>query len=286
MNDSLAGLRLAQQFQGDPTLMSNLLAQAMSGIAMQPVWEGLSAHAWTEPQIAQLQDELGRFDLVASFRRAIESERVFMALGGEDEARKSAWQETRDSAWSLDGSGELRIDRLKAIRLWLLIPSGWQYQSMKQVDRFYAEGYLPALDPETHAIHLAALLRSVSRNDDAFFNRTNGAASGMLASQAVRVAFHQNALDEARIVCALERHRLAHGAYPANLDALVPAYLDRIPVDVLEGGALRYRRESPTAFRLYSLGPDGQDGGGEAAIGKEGGMDIEHGDWAWPQPAR
>lgn len=286
LDDTLAGLRLARQFQGDPALMSNLLTQAMSGIAMQPVWEGLSTHAWTEPQIAQLQDELSRVDLAASFRRAIQSERVFEALGGEDEARKSAWQESKDSAWSIDGSGELRTDGLKAIRLWLLIPKGWRYQSMRQVDGFYAEGFLPALDPKAHAIHLGALWRAASKNENAFFNRVNGVNSGAFVYQAVRVAFHQNAIDEARIACALERYRLAHASYPATLDALVPAYLDQVPADVLEGGSLHYRLESPTVFRLYSVGPDAQDNGGQVATGKEGGLDIEHGDWAWPQPAK
>lgn len=287
--DALAGLRLARQFQNDPVLMSNLLEQAMSGIAMQPVWDGLATHAWTEPQLAELQAELGRIDLILSFRRAIQSERVFSAQAEEAEARRSSWQQSKAAGWSMDSfdaPGEVRTDWLKAIRVWLLIPNGWTYQSLRQVDRYYAEGFLPGLDPGAHVIHLGAIRRADALNEGSFFNRMRGVASGMLASQSVRAALHQNALDEARIVCALERYRLAHGAYPATLDELVPAYLDRVPVDVLEGGALRYRLESPTVFHLYSVGPDGQDNGGQVATGKEGSLDIENGDWTWPQPAK
>src|SRR5271155_1062599 len=40
-------------------------------------------------------------------------------------------------------------------------------------------------------------------------------------------------LDEDRIVCGLERYRLAHGTYPPNLDALVPACLDELPHDIM-----------------------------------------------------
>jgi len=289
LEDTLGGLRLARQFQREPDLMSALLSLSLTSMAMQPVWEGLSAHAWTEPQLAELQAELGRLDLIASYRRAMESDRVFLVQAGEAEARKSAWQKAKDRAWdisSLDGSGEVRTDRLKAVRLWLLVPDGWNFQSMKMGDRFHADVLLPSLDAPAHAIHLAALRREVSRDEASFLNRRLGSvASGALASQVIRVALHQNGLDEARIACALERHRLAHGTYPDALDELVPACLDRIPVDVLEGAALHYRRESATAFQLYSVGSDGKDDGARVATTKEGGMDIEQGDWVWPQPS-
>ncbi len=282
--DAMAGLRLARQFQRDPALMSSLLAQAMSSIAMQSVWEGLSAHAWTDPQLAELQAALGRLDLIASFRRASESERIFMVQADEAEARKSAWQRAKDGAWDLDsfdGSGEVKTNWLKAIRLWLLVPNGWHYQGMVRRDKFLAEAYLPAVDPGAHTIHLARLRADESDREQSLFDRSVVVASGLLVSQVVRVAYHQNALDEARIACALERYRLAHGTYPASLDELVPAYLDQIPVDVLEGGALRYRLNADGTFLLYSMGPDGKDEDGKVALGKQGGIEIEQGDWAW-----
>ncbi len=282
LEDTLGGLRLARQFQREPDLLSSLLASAVSTFAMQPVWEGVSSHAWSEPQLAELQAELGRLDLIASFRRAVQSERVFMAQAVEAEARESAWKRAKDQAFIPDDSGAIQVDRLTAIRLWLFIPEGWSYQSLRQADGFYAEGFLPALDEKAHAIHLRALQSAETRNPS-FYNRLRGVKAALFASQAIRVASHQNALDEARIACALERHRLAQGDYPTALHDLVPAYLEQVPVDVVEGGTLRYSLPSPTRFLLYSIGSDGKDDGGKAATTPEGRYDLERGDWAWPQ---
>ncbi|HEU4952209.1 MAG TPA: hypothetical protein VFT46_09645 [Holophagaceae bacterium] len=283
LEDCLAGLRLVRQFQAEPSMLSSLLAQALSGIAMQGVWEGLSTHAWSEPQLARLQAELGKLDLLAAYRRALESERVFAAQAGEAELRASGWQQAKDRSLTPDAAGDLDLDRFRALGTWLLVPSGWHGLTLREMDRHYVEGYLPAVDPGAHRIHLDLLRRTAAQDTPSLVNPYGGIAARMLVPQGLRTALHQNALDEARTVCALERHRLAHGAYPATLEALVPAFLDRVPTDVVDGTALRYRLEGPGTFRLYALGPDGQDGGGQPAKAPDGRLDPERGDWAWPE---
>jgi hypothetical protein len=54
--------------------------------------------------------------------------------------------------------------------------------------------------------------------------------------------FAQTAVNQATVACALERHRLAHGQFPDTIDALVPAFLPRLPNDVLRGRPLNYDR--------------------------------------------
>ena len=73
-----------------------------------------------------------------------------------------------------------------------------------------------------------------------------------------------------RTETALERYRHAHHRYPADLAALVPAYLKTIPIDVCSGKAntpLRYSLSKNTtqagqSYLLYSVGPDMHDDGG------------------------
>jgi ABC-type transport system involved in multi-copper enzyme maturation permease subunit len=60
---------------------------------------------------------------------------------------------------------------------------------------------------------------------------------------------------------ALERYRLAHGAWPESLDALTPKFLSEVPKDPYDGRLLRYRR-LPDGVVVYSIGQDGQDNGG------------------------
>lgn len=74
----------------------------------------------------------------------------------------------------------------------------------------------------------------------------------------------------AQVMLALERYRLSMGEYPLTLEALVPAYLDRMPADPFSGNPLCYRllHEDDPALRgqsylLYSVGGDMWDNGGQ-----------------------
>jgi hypothetical protein len=67
---------------------------------------------------------------------------------------------------------------------------------------------------------------------------------------------------------ALQLHRAERGTFPDTLDALVPAYLDNLPLDPYTGEPFRYRLLVPgedergRAYILYSVGLDGVDNGG------------------------
>ena len=67
---------------------------------------------------------------------------------------------------------------------------------------------------------------------------------------------------------ALHTYKLEHGAYPPNLAALVPCYLQAVPNDPFAlSGPLRYRRTG-AKYLLYSVGPDGKDDDGTAIFDK------------------
>ena len=65
----------------------------------------------------------------------------------------------------------------------------------------------------------------------------------------------------ARTALALERYRLVQGKLPQALDELVPTHLDAVPVDPLDGQALRYKLLTQ-GYVVYSIGEDGIDDGG------------------------
>ncbi len=65
------------------------------------------------------------------------------------------------------------------------------------------------------------------------------------------------------VALALRAYKLERGAYPTKLAALVPTYLRKIPADAFGGGEpLRYQKQGPT-YKLWSLGPDLKDNGGQ-----------------------
>lgn len=70
----------------------------------------------------------------------------------------------------------------------------------------------------------------------------------------------------ARMDCALtalevERYRLAEGRLPETLEALVPKFIEAVPIDPFDGKPLRYMRLEK-GYTIYSIGEDGEDNGG------------------------
>jgi len=60
---------------------------------------------------------------------------------------------------------------------------------------------------------------------------------------------------------ALRAYKADQGAYPTNVKALTPVYLQTIPTDVFSAGPLKYKVTGKSCI-LYSVGPDGKDNGG------------------------
>lgn len=76
---------------------------------------------------------------------------------------------------------------------------------------------------------------------------------------------------------AIERYRRDHQNHPESLQALLTAgYLDRLPEDAFSGKPLIYRMQEK-GFLLYSVGIDGEDDGGFAALCKNCGEHLT--DW-------
>jgi hypothetical protein len=90
----------------------------------------------------------------------------------------------------------------------------------------------------------------------------------------------QSAGDMAAIAIASERYRLAAGTLPAALDALVPQYLAKVPLDPIDRQPLRYR-PADGAYVLYSVGANGVDDGGQVAHTGKADVGFDKGDWVW-----
>ena len=66
------------------------------------------------------------------------------------------------------------------------------------------------------------------------------------------------------VMLAAQAYRRDKGEFPASLDALVPDYLEAVPLDPCHrsGGRFLYRRDSPTKALVWSVGEDGTDNDG------------------------
>ncbi len=102
-----------------------------------------------------------------------------------------------------------------------------------------------------------------------FFQRLTGAGPLGVAFTTGSMALHFDRdiadrlrLLAARTACAVERWRLVHpDRLPDSLAELVPKFLDRVPVDPIDGQPLRYRKTA-RGYCIYSIGTNLQDDGG------------------------
>jgi hypothetical protein len=73
---------------------------------------------------------------------------------------------------------------------------------------------------------------------------------------------HRVRLAAARAALAAECYRMDRGDWPLSLGALVPEYLDAVPIDHFDGRPLRLKR-TDTGLVIYSIDRDGTDDGGD-----------------------
>jgi hypothetical protein len=279
------------------TLVAAMINVAVTGLYVDIIASGLQSRAWQEPQLAALQKQLADINLTplvkegmqdseqagfahrlqtassAEFVKMVYSDfpSVKVVSSGFSNGRsktKSSWQQT-----------------VEKTKLWL-VPRGWRYQNAVTVVMLIENGK-DCLDL-TNNLVLPHKLEAANNAIDKSLKHIG--AYNFFAADAIpnfirayqTTAHNQTLVNEAQIVCALERYHLAHGEYPASLDALAPQFIETIPHDIIGGQPLHYRRTDDGKFLLYSVGWNETDDGGvdSSQIKSDKGYYAE-GDWVW-----
>jgi hypothetical protein len=181
------------------------------------------------------------------------------------------------------------------------MPSAWFYQNELAIARMHQRWTLPSTDVEHQTVSPEEARRNeIAATDElghlSFYYVYARMLFPNLTSAEKRFACAQTSVNLARVAIALERYRLTHGEYPESLAALAPQFIDKLPHDIIgvqpsqgSGPAsqpLHYRRASDDQFVLYSVGWNETDDGGVVGLKKDGGVDINKGDWVWRYPQK
>ncbi|MGE5293514.1 MAG: hypothetical protein ACM3VT_01665 [Solirubrobacterales bacterium] len=230
---------LGASLRKEPTLMPYLVSNGCSGLTVSALQYALSLTAFTDSQLKDLDEALvvaaGKIDLV----NAMVTERCFMIDVIQNPSQNEA---TRPGSTVLKLPGirsQGMIDVLDYMESCIQaagLPIAQRMEKYNEIER--RQQKLPAWHIISHLL-TPALTR--------------------IATLDLRA---QADLDLARIALAVERYRLAKGKLPEQLTDLVPAYLDEVPIDPLDGQPLRYRRTEP-GYVVYSIGEDAKDNGGK-----------------------
>jgi hypothetical protein len=282
VDDVRLALQLADRVRTEPLLISHLVRIAMVQLMLQPVWEGLAQHQWSDAQLVSLDAELAKLDFPASWRLSMQGE-----LGGqadEMELLRRHPERVEELEGLRDFFGKKTDVCLPPALVARLVPAGWFYQNQYRSARLLEEDLVPVADTSRGTFspsvmrHAEAVVAAETAGPFKLFERLILPAVGQSAT---RMAYGQASVDLARTAMALERCRLARGAGPESLEALAPRFIAKVPHDVISGQPLKYRREADSQFVLYSVGWNETDDGGVAGIDKDGAVDTQSGDWIW-----
>jgi hypothetical protein len=277
-DDVMLMFRLNDSLRGQPFLITHLVHIAIFSITLQPVWEGLVKHQWTDAELARINAELGKLDFLADYEFTMCAERAF-AIKTFEQQRITRRFETWDS---LRGTNVIHNYRL--------MPAAYFYQNELNFARVSQQWILPLVDTNARIASPAKWEQA----DDAVkkqlghfspYKMQARMTFPVVGASFTRFAFSQAGVDLARTACALERYHLAHGEYPQTLDALTPQFIEAIPHDVINGQPLHYRRTDDGKFLLYSVGWNEKDDGGQIVFNSKGNVDRNNGDWVWPAAA-
>jgi hypothetical protein len=290
LEDICLGLQLSDKVRNEPILISHLVRLAMLNLMLQPVWEGLARHQWSDEQLVALEAELDRIDFFPGFRLSMHGE-----LGGqtgEMELIRRHPTKMYDLEGMTDRDGHNTGSDIPGAIVACCIPKGWFYQAEYRCARLVVDYYLLSADSATRTFSPEQVRRgqqalAEDMHSSSLFNWYEKIMLPALNTSTKKFAFGQAAVDLARTAVALERYRLAHGEYPETLEALAPKYLPAPPHDVIGGQPLKYHRGLAGRFVVYSIGWNGTDDDGKVVPNK-GAMppiDLDQGDWVWAYPA-
>lgn len=272
-------LHLAERAQRGDLFLLLLVEHALLLCAFDVIAEGIHRHAWNDAQLQVFQKELERFDLERDFITSMRGER-FQFL--QTLTQTSFGDEIQDLFNGLPQSLSWWGDRAKGR---FFTPPGWFYEDWAYFCRWIQaviDAFSP-LRPETPDLINAAfeeldgLERSAFTRAKYLFSRR---ALTSLDSNVWRAAYGACLVDQMRIACALERHRLKFGQVPEELELLVPEFLEELPMDPMSGENYRYRIEPDGSWALYSVGWNQRDDGGKSPEARTG-ANLKSYDWSW-----
>ena len=300
--DVKLSLYLANSIRTEPFLISHLVRIAILQITLQPIYEGLAKHQWSDEQLVALDAELSKFNFLPDYKLSMEGE-MGCDDGEIDRLRRHPVQLKNLGGYYDEEQGNWPSPALPGGLIGHLIPSGWFYQNKSRCARMMVEFYIPLADLNKQTISptLTRHADEAVEADAKHYNPYNMLEILLLpplGNAVKKFAYAQSSVDLARVAIALERYRLAHGEYPESLVALAPQFIAKVPHDVIGGQPLKYRRTADPSsqssdaasgqFVLYSVGWNETDDGGVIVFekGSTPAVDINKGDWVWRYPAR
>jgi hypothetical protein len=286
-------VRIDQAFVQEPLLIGTLVGIGCSFVINSTVWELCNAHSGTADDFRTLQEELSRLDFQKSLLYAQRGELAGGTTAMEYMKRKRDLSFLEPFPMSFDAS-----DRDVTSFALRLLPDGWYDANAATIAEWDFEYSIkPLRDAGFNEVLARQKELNVLIGDEG--DEWYAHLDDILARIAVpaelgvtrRAIYEQSVVNEAIAACALERYRIEHNAYPYTLEEANQPGEKSIPLDIISGKPMGYRRTSDGRYVLWCVGFTGKDNGGRRVPDKEHPELTRFsaanytGDWVWDYPA-
>lgn len=288
-------LYLASSVREEPFIQQHLWHISMIDFALQPLWQGMVDRRWPDSHLAAIEGELAKFDFLSNYQVSVRAQCAWTIEWVDSLERERSLHQYCVEVFSGAPNEDMDLwHRFVSAGKSYFVPKGWFYQN----DIAVAQIFQKSLRTEADVGRRIFDREVAGRGEEAMrvriahpspYNFLAGERGFDFSRYAPPFAFAQSSLDRARVACGLERYRLAHGELPATLEALSPQFIDKLPHDIINGQPLHYQRKEDGHFLLYSVGWNGTDDGGIVVRNKNpfrAVLDMEKGDWVWPDSAK
>jgi hypothetical protein len=286
----LIALRLSQANIQEPLLLGCYIASLDSGMICSSVWELCDAHSGAADDFRRLQESLARLDYQKSLLYATREEEAYAA---------DMWaymKSTRDARILDPFARPAGVERASQSLLMHLIPDGLFDANAATFAEWYFDYYIKPLrdagfrqflvrQKELRDLMTEHKSHPFQHLDETIALIAMPGVSGVVS----RAVYAQCLVNEAIAACALERYRIEHQSYPDSLEAANRAGERSIPLDVISGKPMGYRKTPDGRYALWCVGLDGKDDGGKRGPDPTGTQAYDpryRGDWVWDFPAK
>jgi hypothetical protein len=269
-------IRLADASRDEPYLIALLVRASVLQRAIGAIHSGIVRGAWNEEQLASLEERLATQNLIAGLRFAMASERAAMTTELDRLANSSTYED--NPIWKSLGTSPAMS---------FTFPRGWIYRNMVLGNELHDKmlNSYGSSDGKTLDF-IASSPKNLTKEAEGFTGLDRFRFLFVLMimpsldSVEKTALFNQSLVNQARIAIALERNKLASGAYVNNLEAMTPFL---VPNDPCDGKPMRYRK-TDVGYEIWSIGTNRTDENGKAESAVSNVRDQP--DWVWSHPAR
>ncbi|MDR1146600.1 MAG: hypothetical protein LBK71_10765 [Verrucomicrobiales bacterium] len=257
-----------------PTMIGLLTAKSGEQLAIEVIWSGLWKKQWQAKELEKIQMLISQQPPLAGIKNSLGTERIAVL---HNIGLAKNWRELKNLSVQRQGY----FDWLSVLIIYSR-PQGWNDFDRCQY-AYFSEGLLNGIEVQTGALDvekIKAVELELEHRFDCYCNMIRTPVTKLtfrgVVSFVRQLAQMETYRSETVIACAVERCRLANGEVPDNLAALVPEYLEKLPVQVVNGKPFIYRKVDADNYVLYSVGWDLRDDGGKFYRGSG-----KQGDWVW-----